>query len=187
MSRKPVYRSGDHVRIVRSQFVERVGYPLTWTMVRDEIEANPNLREAMRLLDMISERGSVKREFVAGAAKALVRHRGFGGPERSIHYLTNAPDYTGYEAIVLNKRVVRTGTYFAPSGYDDWYEPGGLNNAKSHVLLETQYGDIEAANVEPWRDPCEYCDSGKLTGLPGNACENCMNTGLKNPTAEDLV
>lgn len=23
---------------------------------------------------------------------------------------------------------------------------------------------------------CPYCD-GKYTGLPGNACENCMNTG----------
>jgi hypothetical protein len=33
---------------------------------------------------------------------------------------------------------------------------------------------------------CEYCGPGKRTGLPGNACENCMNAGLKNPTAEDL-
>jgi hypothetical protein len=31
-------------------------------------------------------------------------------------------------------------------------------------------------------DACEYCGPGKSTGLPGNACENCMN---KN-TAEDL-
>jgi Lar family restriction alleviation protein len=38
----------------------------------------------------------------------------------------------------------------------------------------------------PDREPCEYCRNGKRTGLPGNACENCMNTGLKNPTAEDL-
>lgn len=29
--------------------------------------------------------------------------------------------------------------------------------------------------------PCEYCGDGKRTGLPGNACENCMNRGLKNP------
>lgn len=29
--------------------------------------------------------------------------------------------------------------------------------------------------------PCPYC-TGVLTGLPGNACENCMNTGLSNPT-----
>lgn len=30
-------------------------------------------------------------------------------------------------------------------------------------------------------EPCEYCSDGKRTGLPGNACENCMGTGLKNP------
>lgn len=29
--------------------------------------------------------------------------------------------------------------------------------------------------------PCEFCGDGKRTGLPGNACENCMNTGLKYP------
>ncbi len=33
-----------------------------------------------------------------------------------------------------------------------------------------------------WSDPipCSYCGPGKITGLPGNACENCMNTGLEN-------
>lgn len=29
--------------------------------------------------------------------------------------------------------------------------------------------------------PCEYCGNGKRTGLPGNHCENCMDTGLKFP------
>jgi hypothetical protein len=28
---------------------------------------------------------------------------------------------------------------------------------------------------------CEYCDAGKRTGLASNACENCLNTGLKYP------
>lgn len=32
---------------------------------------------------------------------------------------------------------------------------------------------------EPER--CEYCGPGKHTGLPGGACENCMNTGYKYP------
>lgn len=26
--------------------------------------------------------------------------------------------------------------------------------------------------------PCEYCGNGVRTGLPNNACENCMNSGL---------
>jgi len=33
-------------------------------------------------------------------------------------------------------------------------------------------------------EPCEYCGDGKFTGLPSNACENCMNTGLKYPKAK---
>ena len=28
--------------------------------------------------------------------------------------------------------------------------------------------------------PCRYCGPGILTGLPGNACENCMNTGVEH-------
>ena len=27
------------------------------------------------------------------------------------------------------------------------------------------------------RQPCPCCGPGKFTGLPGNACENCMNVG----------
>jgi len=28
--------------------------------------------------------------------------------------------------------------------------------------------------------PCRYCQNGQLTGLPGNACENCMGTGVEH-------
>ena len=28
---------------------------------------------------------------------------------------------------------------------------------------------------------CDYCDARKRTGLASNACENCMNTGIKYP------
>lgn len=31
---------------------------------------------------------------------------------------------------------------------------------------------------------CDYCSDGKRTGLPGNACENCMNSGLRYPEKE---
>jgi hypothetical protein len=36
-------------------------------------------------------------------------------------------------------------------------------------------------------DVCEYCGPGKSTGLPGNACENCMNTGYKYPDRAELA
>jgi hypothetical protein len=34
---------------------------------------------------------------------------------------------------------------------------------------------------------CEYCGDGKHTGLPGNACENCINTGYKYPHCAELA
>lgn len=34
---------------------------------------------------------------------------------------------------------------------------------------------------------CEYCGEGKHTGLPGGACENCMNTGYKYPDQAELA
>lgn len=49
---------------------------------------------------------------------------------------------------------------------------------------QTWHTEQEGHRVE--RPACEYCGPGIRTGLPGNACENCMNTGLKNPTAEDM-
>jgi hypothetical protein len=41
------------------------------------------------------------------------------------------------------------------------------------------------ASCCPDPEPCDYCGDGKHTGLPGNACENCMNTGLKYPERQD--
>jgi hypothetical protein len=32
--------------------------------------------------------------------------------------------------------------------------------------------------------PCDYCGNGKRTGLPSNACENYMNSGLCYPEKE---
>jgi hypothetical protein len=42
---------------------------------------------------------------------------------------------------------------------------------------------VDKAEYESLLDtaPCPYCGPGIRTGLPGNACENCMNTGLKYP------
>ncbi|MET4184920.1 hypothetical protein ABIB94_007049 [Bradyrhizobium sp. JR7.2] len=41
--------------------------------------------------------------------------------------------------------------------------------------------------IDRLTEPCEYCGDGKRTGLPGNACENCMNTGLKHPKLLEIM
>lgn len=157
MARKHVYRVGDIVRIVQPLFVERVGYPTVWTSYFEKYKTHPKLIEAMALLDLPNPGGRAQREFAEGAARAANRLAGFGGRERTIHHFTyDGYDYRGEVTAVLAKRVVRTGTYYPPSGGRFWtdcgyeydYENGGLADAKSHVLLCTRFGEIEAVNVE---------------------------------------
>lgn len=144
-------RVGDRVCIDNPEFVDRVGYPLTWTMLVSEFEINPKFLQAMELLG-IEDNSGARQEFLVGACKAAVRSRKFGGKERTIH--TQRQDFMkGMIEEVHRKRTVRTGTYFPPSysgggAYSEpEYEPGGLDNAKSHVLLLTSCGEIEASNV----------------------------------------
>ncbi len=157
MARKHVYRVGDMIRIVKPLFVERVGYPTVWTSYFEKYKTHPKLIEAMALLDLPNPGGRAQREFAEGAARAANRLAGFGGRERTIHHFAyERSDYCGEETAILAKRVVRTGTYYPPSGgrfwtdygYEYYYENGGLDEAKSHVLLLTRLGEIEAANVE---------------------------------------
>jgi hypothetical protein len=57
------------------------------------------------------------------------------------------------------------------------------------IVSQTEHDDpaqcatlaIEGLRVHP----CEYCHK-KITGLPGNACENCMNSGLRYPEIEHM-
>jgi len=151
------FRVGDTVRIVRPRFIKRVGYPLTFVDLREEFADHPQFTEAMRLLGFTDGAHEVpfrvKREIVDGLARGAVRARGWGGKERRIHYEDQPRDLTDYLTTVLAKRVRMTGDYYPPSGGqdmtgEDWYEPGGLTNQRSHVILTTGYGDIEACDVE---------------------------------------
>lgn len=167
MTKRHVYREGDRVRIIRSRFIKRVGYALHPNDLRDEMEGEQRYKDALDLLGYGDLKGRAYRKLLDAVCFAEVAKRGMGGKERSLHYYQTAeqgevfvlgadwrPDYTGYELIVSGKRCVQTGTYYAPwSGQDyegGWdYEPGGLTNPKTHVLLNVGIGEIEACNVEP--------------------------------------
>lgn len=142
-------------------------------MLEDEVYGNPRLREAMAIFGMGDGPETKKmqtvlamdilpmaayssdpmtRDFATGVCKALVRHRNFGGKSRQIY--TEIGELLNRTAEVYGRRVVKTGTYYGPSGgYDSYsgeydYEPGGLTDRKTHVLLRTDGGEIEAVNVE---------------------------------------
>lgn len=190
--KKTVIRIGDKVKIVASKIVKRVGYPLIWTDIADEVRKDPRTIAAYRLLttpvdstavpavstavrhklDLLagSEADSISDEFVRVVARMRVVEIKFGGNERQIIYKktrsdkaglfwsssddNECADYTGAIFEVTDKKVVKTGTRYPASGgsggfwqeYDD-YEPGGLADCKTHVLLYTSAGWIEEVNV----------------------------------------
>lgn len=179
MATKHIWRPGDQCRILRPLWVKRVGYPLVWHELMDEVKADPRVGQAWATLHAepaalaravsflrsgftSDPTEGVPRYFLQAAAKALVEARGFGGNERSLHYFTEEEArelWLGHEGdtfTVAGKRIVKTGTRFASAsgvthtsdGPDDWDEPGGLADMKTHILLTTSGGKIEAVNVE---------------------------------------
>lgn len=185
-----VIRVGDTIKVVTSKFIKRVGYPLVWTDLIEEVENDPRTQAAWDLLkrpQLVEPKPSALSDdakdpklifealdkklpfdFIASIARERVREMGFGGRERQLIYKETsllkcinyvgdnyAPDMTDRELLVTSKRLAKTGTYYPPksgtsSSYwdpEDYYEPGGLENCKTHVLLGTCYGLIEAVNV----------------------------------------
>lgn len=171
--KKNVIRIGDTVRVLRPKWVKRVGYPLVWTDLLEEVRSDPRSAEALKVLEISTAELTNEKisHFVRAVALARVEQRGFGGNERSLHYMKMGGEddsildvigldcvpchgHVGTEFEVLGKRIVKTGKRFAPwsgrSGpdYEYDYEPGGLENCKTHILLRTYAGEIEACDVE---------------------------------------
>lgn len=158
--KKHIYRIGDRVRVVNPRWIKRVGYSLVWTDLIDEVKADPRTVAAWQVI--ISGPGAdPSREFVRAVAMQRVEQRGFGGNERRIHYepipeaqVPGCIHYgfargPGQVLTVSAKRTAYTGVRFGPSGYDEDYNDGGLDDRKAHVLLTVESGIIEACDVEP--------------------------------------
>ncbi len=165
-----IYRPGDQVEIVNPRWIKRVGYALHWQDFMEEVKNDPRTAEALKALGFTGRDAPLY--FMQAVAKLHVEQRRFGGNERAIRYMKMAEPgagfsldlldtmphhgYVGRVAIVEGKRVAYTGTRFPPSsggswtadGYEDWYEPGGLENRKAHVILKITYGEIEACDVK---------------------------------------
>lgn len=57
---------------------------------------------------------------------------------------------------------------------DEW----GIN-PKGGKMAAIAYRRCAKLIREKLCEPCTYCSDGKITGLPNNACENCLNTGYQ--------
>lgn len=179
MARARPYEPGDRVKVLVPKLVERVGYNLRWDMIVDEVRKSPNTLEAYYAtmgLDMPEIEGfhdtqfaqkqadMIPFYFVQACAKMEVERRGFGGPERKLHYYgPKDPKEIGWQPwinegqimTVRSKRTVITGkripgftSYSGEYGDEKEWVCAYLENRKSHVLLTTDEGEIEACNVE---------------------------------------
>lgn len=164
---KHVYRPGDQVEVLKPLWVKRVGYPLHWQDLIEQVAAAP---ETTAVLDALGWRGrDCPFYFAQAVAKMRVEAAGFGGNERAILYceldpppidnpdlwidsllLNNMPHhgYVGRVVEVYGKRTAYTGTRYPACGSGEDWEPGGLEDRQAHVILRTTYGEIEACNVK---------------------------------------
>lgn len=140
-------RVGDRVTVTKPEFVTRVGYPMSHADALEWVKKN-KLSQLMDLLNF-DERPSLQEFFVqpypyfeerythrivSALASLYLRHKGYGGKTRSIH-TERRPSELGTQHVVTDKMTVKTGTYYPSSGRGEDYEPGGLDNEKTHVLL----------------------------------------------------
>lgn len=60
------------------------------------------------------------------------------------------------------------------------YLLNGMSDRYVSIYYTARRDASDLIKVIPYMH-CDCCDAGKRTGLASNACENCMNTGLKYP------
>lgn len=149
-----IIRKDDTIRVVIPEIVERVGYPLNIKNIIDSITPE-QLEElskclfsifnisssfvASDLLNPLDNNDLYKDRIINGIARMMIRQRGWGGKNRSIH-VKSVPELKDKMFCVLERKTVKTGTYnpSSGSGPDYWgeydYEPAYLSNEKTHVL-----------------------------------------------------
>lgn len=151
---------GDTVVITNPVVVDRVGYPLSRQMALEIVEQEyevpiKSLLEQTGLYKSIEDKvlgftispdwppsGRYQKAYsrlISALASMYLENNSFGGNTRSI-YSHEEPDLLGKNYSILEKRIVKTGEYYPPSYiqmYDGEvdYEPAGLKNSKTHILL----------------------------------------------------
>lgn len=135
---RTVFRTGDVVKIVKPLMFVRCGYPRT---LEEETHAvimafGPKITEVFRECGGPVWTGCREFKRVASEiAHARLRSNGFGGRDRKIYTKEN-PAIAEKEFVVVGKKVVKTGRYYSPSGYGEDWEPGGLINCETHVIVQ---------------------------------------------------
>ena len=161
-----VFRPGDLFVVKTPVITTRWGYPLSHQDATKHVEGTLSAEiaalfsklgaqlDAERTAEDMKSVGLIRfavakaeishwdvKRVVSGLASHWLKLQGFGGNTRSLH-TREEPALKDVECQVVGRKVVKTGTRYAPwsSGpdyngeYD--YEPGGLENEQTHVLLQ---------------------------------------------------
>lgn len=160
-------RPGDIVKVIDPRFVTRVGYPLCADDLM--VEAEKTLVEkgivppfSKSVWGQSPDRRRDEWNVIRKYAVLLLRKKGWGGDDRSLFFLEK-PEYKDLEVVVDHKRIAKTGKRFAPHVYrssgwdgDDYdYEPGGLGDEKTHILLSVCYNGSFRA-VQDYLSPEDF-------------------------------
>jgi hypothetical protein len=175
---KTVIREGDSVRIVNPEFVTSVGYDFTYAKEFERV-SQAHAKDVAEFLTKVGitnmdwqtldikdlsltvreevdpNHPYIRRMLHALAWVSFDRNR----PSRGERRITTErrEEYLDWSGPVTRKRVVKTGWCSPPSGGQDyfgeyWFEPGGLDNSKTHVILTVNLGyrefDIDSQNVQ---------------------------------------
>ena len=141
---KTVIKVGDTVKIINPEIVTYVGYDFTideaMTKMKEEhVEKVNQLMRDMGISFLNKRWEKIASELMKPLAYELVRASFKRNNERKIHFKLRE-DLANSELIVISKKTAKTGFYYPPHfGGDDDYEPGGLKDPKTHVLLELGY------------------------------------------------
>lgn len=174
-----VIREGDLVRIVNPEFVTSVGYDFTYAKELDRVTA-AHAQDVVEFLNKVGithpgwmrldvgdkplslkevidpDHPYIRRILQALAWVSFEQNR----PARAERKITTKrlEEYQGWTGRVMGKYVAKTGICSPPSGGQDswsgeyWFDPGGLDNSKTHVILKVnlEYREfsIDSQNVE---------------------------------------
>ena len=180
-----IFRPRDCAVVINPVVVTRAGYPLALEDLREEL-GEKYRSEIASFVKAVGLSGihSVNDNILTAIARAEMVKRRFGGNKRTLHTET-IDKLMGQRVEVLDKKVVKTGTYSGAKIVGGWdygeeYDPPELSNAKSHVLVEIQtytqdhFGLlpadsywIEARNLRKVYDDATRTELGE-DGLPTN-------------------
>lgn len=147
-----VIRVGDYVEILNPETFIRAGYPLTTQDILDN-HITPEQRKLLNELIISAGFNTVKSYFLTGKekdvselemsfARLLLRAKGWGGRERTIHTKLE-PELLNKVGRVVSKKYVKTGTYvsggahgWSSYGEDYDYEPPYLKDERTVCIYE---------------------------------------------------